>query len=71
MKQPEHNKLQLFTAEELAKPPFSIASRSTIWRWVKMGAFPKPIKCGRFRKWLLCDIEQWLLEQRKQALQGE
>ena len=34
--------------------------RSSIWRWVQKGKFPKPIKlspgCAR---WKLSDIEKW------------
>lgn len=35
-------------------------NRSTIWRWVKHGHFPKPkkISCGSSR-WSIIDLEQW------------
>jgi len=35
-------------------------NRSTIWRWVKQGQFPKPkkISCGSSR-WSIIDLERW------------
>ena len=37
------------------------ASPATIWRKVKDGTFPKPIKLGdRITAWRLDDIEEWL-----------
>lgn len=37
-------------------------NRSTIWRWVKQGQFPKPkkINCGSSR-WSSIDLEEWEL----------
>lgn len=35
-------------------------SRSTIWRWVKNGQFPQPIKIGEgSTRWCLGDLEVW------------
>lgn len=35
-------------------------SRPTIWRWVKNGQFPKPIKLGMgSSRWRLTDLEVW------------
>jgi len=35
-------------------------SRPTVWRWVKQGKFPKPIKlCGGSTRWRLIDLEAW------------
>jgi prophage regulatory protein len=35
-------------------------SRSTIWRWVKNGRFPKPIKLGvGSTRWRFSDLETW------------
>lgn len=32
--------------------------RSTLWRWVAEGAFPKPVKVGpRATRWRLADLE--------------
>ena len=37
------------------------ASPATIWRKVKDGTFPKPVKLGdRITAWRLDDIEVWL-----------
>lgn len=36
-------------------------SKATIWRKLKDGTFPKPIKLGdRITAWRLDDIEEWL-----------
>ena len=43
-------------------------STATIWRKVKDGTFPKPIKLGaRITAWLLDDIEVWLASRHKEA----
>ncbi len=35
-------------------------SRPTIWRWVKEGKFPKPIKLGAgSTRWRYSDLEMW------------
>lgn len=35
-------------------------SRPTIWRWVKQGKFPKPLKlAGGSSRWKLKDLENW------------
>lgn len=39
-------------------------SRCTLWKWVKKGTFPKPIKIGkRTLGWKEVDFDQWLEEQ--------
>lgn len=36
-------------------------SRSTIWRWVKVGKFPAPVKLSeRITAWRLDDVDAWL-----------
>ena len=35
-------------------------NRETLYRRVKRGDFPAPIKLGRSVRWLKTDIEQWL-----------
>ena len=36
------------------------SSRATIWRWVKTGQFPKPVRLGGgTTRWKLTDLEQW------------
>ena len=38
-------------------------SRSTIWRWVAEGRFPKPVKLSaRVSAWRVQDIEDWMKE---------
>lgn len=40
------------------------ASPATIWRKVKAGTFPKPVKLGeRITAWHMGDIEAWLAAQ--------
>lgn len=35
-------------------------SRSTVWRWLKKGKIPKPIKLGEdSTRWRLSDLEAW------------
>ncbi|HMO74529.1 MAG TPA: AlpA family phage regulatory protein [Sphingopyxis sp.] len=39
-------------------------SRTTIWRRIRDGTFPRPIKLGgRMRAWAERDIEQWKAEK--------
>ena len=38
-------------------------SRSTLNRWIREGAFPRPVKLGkRAVRWRRADIEHWLKE---------
>ncbi len=33
---------------------------NTIWRWVRVGLFPRPVKLGpQVSAWSLADIQQW------------
>jgi prophage regulatory protein len=35
-------------------------SRSTIWRWLKNGKFPRPVKLGAAStRWRISDLEEW------------
>jgi len=37
------------------------AARSTIWKWVKDGEFPQPIKLSpRVTAWKLSEVEAWI-----------
>jgi len=39
-------------------------SRVTLWKWVKDGQFPKPLKIGnRTLGWKEADFNDWLQEQ--------
>ena len=39
-------------------------SRTTLWRWIKLGYFPKPRKVGPRKGWLLSDVNSWVLSRR-------
>ena len=36
----------------------------TLWRWVKSGEFPAPIKIGVRNAWTRADVDQWLQRRR-------
>ncbi|TXI10874.1 MAG: AlpA family phage regulatory protein [Polynucleobacter sp.] len=39
-------------------------SAPTLWRKVKSGEFPKPVKLGKnMTAWKMADINQWISEQ--------
>lgn len=39
---------------------------ATIWRWVREGRFPRPVKlAGNITRWSLCDVENWEQVQRR------
>lgn len=39
---------------------FLEVSRQTIWRWVREGKFPAPIKLGpNCTRWRLSDVQAW------------
>jgi len=38
-------------------------SRSTIWRWVREGQFPQPIKLGGSTRWAEVAVLAWEAEQ--------
>ena len=43
-------------------------TRTTVYRWIESGKFPKPIKLSETtNRWLLSDIEKWIAERSKQA----
>jgi prophage regulatory protein len=44
------------------------ASPATIWRKVKEGTFPQPVKLGeRITAWRMDDIEKWLAARHSEA----
>ena len=44
------------------------SSRATVWRWVKTGQFPKPVKLAAgTTRWRLADLEQWEATQGGEA----
>ena len=43
-------------------------TRTTVYRWMESGKFPKPIKLSETtNRWLLSDIERWIVERSKEA----
>lgn len=47
-------------------------SCATIWRWVKLGEFPKPVRLGpQVTAWRMQDIEHWEAEHASWALNSK
>ena len=45
-------------------------SPSTLWRRVRDGSFPQPVKLGeRFTCWKVCDVRAWMKAQNVEAAQ--
>jgi len=43
-------------------------SRDTIWRWVRAGSFPPPIKLAdNVTRWRVSDVEMWEAEREAAA----
>lgn len=38
-------------------------ARATVWRWVREGRFPSPVKINGCTRWKLSDIEAWETKQ--------
>ncbi len=39
-------------------------SRSTLWRWVKAGTFPAPVKLSvHVSAWRVADVRRWITER--------
>ncbi|TDT41498.1 AlpA family transcriptional regulator [Halospina denitrificans] len=38
-------------------------SRQTVWRWVRQGKFPSPIRINGCTRWKLSDLEAWEARQ--------
>lgn len=46
------------------RPPLIPVSAATLWRWVKRGLFPRPIKLSeRVTAWRVEDIQHWMSQQ--------
>ena len=61
--------LPVVTVEGLldSKTGIGVKAPSTIWRWVKRGTFPKPMKLGSRTIWLQKDIIEWQMQQARKA----
>lgn len=59
----------LLRESQLVKKPGNDApiipvSPATLWRWVRSGKFPKPMKVGpNTTAWRVADVRQWLQAQ--------
>jgi|TARA_B110000908_G_C10221137_1_gene435385 predicted DNA-binding transcriptional regulator AlpA len=42
-------------------------SEATIFRWLKEGTFPKPMKFGQKNMWRISTIEEWIAAQERGA----
>ncbi|MCW1520472.1 AlpA family transcriptional regulator [Acinetobacter baumannii] len=40
--------------------PYLPIKRSTVWKWVKDGRFPVPVKIHTLTRWRCVDIHAWL-----------
>ena len=49
--------IEKFLTDKAVAERYSIC-RETVWRWSKIGRFPKPIKFGRSVRWRLSDLEK-------------
>lgn len=59
-----YSNLQLITAANVVR--LTTLSRMTIWRRVKIGSFPTPIKISQGRvAWRAADIEAWIENNRQ------
>jgi prophage regulatory protein len=49
---------------ERNRPPLIPVSAATLWRWVKRGLFPRPVKLSeRVTAWRAEDVQQWMSQQ--------
>jgi len=39
--------------------------KTTIYKWMKEGKFPRPTKIGRGVRWSSSDIEEWIVHKLK------
>lgn len=49
---------ELLTAEMVRK--LTKVTDMSIWRWMKAGTFPKPMRIHRRNYWRMSDIKAWL-----------
>jgi len=59
----------LISAKEML--PHLPIKRSTLWKWVKMGAFPAPVKVNSLTRWRVTDVNLWLAQFANQSNQTQ
>jgi len=67
--------MQMFNIQDLSftrnknrkHPPIFSVNEVTIWRWVKQGIFPEPVKIGGKRFWRAKDIAELIKEKKLPA----
>jgi prophage regulatory protein len=42
--------------------------KSTIYKFIKNNAFPRPIKIGKSSRWLLSDINNWINQFKEETM---
>ena len=53
--------IQGFIRERQLRPGVIPVAHSVLWKWVKEGKFPQPIKLSeRVTVWRLADVQEWL-----------
>ena len=55
----------LLTVSEVAK--MLKVNRNFVYKLIKDGLFPKPVKLGRSSRWLKSEVEAWLQERINQS----
>lgn len=50
----------LISAKEML--PLLPIKRSTLWKWVKMGTFPAPVKVNTLTRWHCHEVHEWLAQ---------
>ena len=43
-----------------------VADPATVWRWVRDGSFPRPIKVGSRNAWIESEVDDYISQQMKQ-----
>ena len=56
---------KLLTSEEILAE-FKISPR-TLRRWLASSDFPKPVRCGRSRRWFEADLRAYLAARKAEA----
>lgn len=61
----EQNSRELLTLNQVRQ--LTGMGRTWLYQAPKKGRFPAPIRLGGCIRWAAADIDQWLLDQRRQA----